>query len=446
MKGKTGIMSGWRGRLACMTLALLAGVATCIPAAAQYAADSRITLVPPGGSARFGREYFGMHVHYGEREQNWPRIAFGSWRMWDANIGWAKLEPSQGIWNFDKLDLYVARAASASVSVLLPLGVTPTWASARPTEMGAYNPGSAAEPANLELWRNYVRRVATRYAGRVAAYQVLNEANFPSFWTGGIPKLVELTAIAREEIRRADPAAVLVMPSGVGLDQRISWVRDFLDAGGAKVVDVASYHLYHYYVQPEVIVPRMLEMRRQLAASGHQNMPLWNTETGYYFANIGGPPLNWTDDEAKRQIDRDVAARYLLRATLLARALGFERFYWYAWDNDKMGFMEPRDRSMRPHAKALEQFINLMLRAELRRCERASSGLWSCDLVLAGNRNARAVWVDDLGRPQKQALMVPAGAIVQGFDGGPAQRMEAGGQIEVDGAMRLVIVPTVSGG
>ncbi|CAN0471445.1 unnamed protein product, partial [Phaeothamnion confervicola] len=49
-----------------------------------FPANTQYSLVAPGGAARFTRDFFGMHMHRSEQAGNWPDLAFGSWRLWDA--------------------------------------------------------------------------------------------------------------------------------------------------------------------------------------------------------------------------------------------------------------------------------------------------------------------------------------------------------------------------
>ena len=112
------------------------------------------------------RVSFGMHMHRVDAGTPWPNIPFGTWRLLDAYVNWLNLQPARDRWDFAKLDRYVSLAENARVEILLPLAYAPAWAPARPTEPGPYGPGTAAEPANLEDWRNYVRTVASRYRGR----------------------------------------------------------------------------------------------------------------------------------------------------------------------------------------------------------------------------------------------------------------------------------------
>ena len=426
-------------RLFCAGSALLAAAPALPQAFELFPANTQYSLVPPGGSARFTRDFFGMHMHRSEQSGNWPDLAFGSWRLWDAYAQWFWLEPSPGAWQFAKLDSYIARASAAGISILLPLGVTPRWASARPDEPGIYAPGSSAEPANMEHWRNYVRTVAARYAGRIAAYEIGNEANTTPFWTVGIPKLVEMTRIAREEIKRADPNALLVAPSGTGLDKRVVWVRDFLAAGGAQYIDVASYHLYHSPMPPEAMVPRVLEMQDHMAKAGYKDVPLWNTEAGYFIdVRPETPQPKWLPGERPYVTTAETAGLYAVRSMLLARVLGFQRFYWYSWDNEKMGFIEPGSKRRRLNAQALDRAITVLLRSEIKRCDRSALGLWTCQMVMANGKAARAVWTDAGAIPKVQTVAMAGLATVYMFDGEPAQA-QVQGSIQADASVRLIV-------
>ncbi len=62
---------------------------------------------------------------------SWPNGAVPSWRLWDAHVTWPNLEPSKRQWQFDTLDKYVTMEQH-NTEILLPLAVTPQWASARP--------------------------------------------------------------------------------------------------------------------------------------------------------------------------------------------------------------------------------------------------------------------------------------------------------------------------
>src|SRR5438552_10424176 len=139
--------------------------------------------------------FFGLHIHRGGAIP-WPLAPFGTWRLWDANVVWPWLELKKGEWHFQSLDALVDLADQHSIEILLPLGRSPTWASARPADPPAWVPGYAAEPRDIEDWRNYVRTVVARYKGRVHYYEIWNEPNVRAFYTGTVQTMVDLVGVA----------------------------------------------------------------------------------------------------------------------------------------------------------------------------------------------------------------------------------------------------------
>src|SRR5207253_9299963 len=107
-------------------------------------------------------------------------------------------------------------------------------------------------------WGRYVQAVATRYRGRIGAYELWNLANQPKYYSGDIPTLVEMTRRAVRILRRVDPAATAVCPSMGELWDQGS--RDFLTrfaaAGGYGYCSVASVKLHQrdFGDKPETIL------------------------------------------------------------------------------------------------------------------------------------------------------------------------------------------------
>ena len=391
-----------RHRMNAMLRWLAAGLLAGLCLVTVRAADAvSLVLEPPGGAAPIPRAFFGIHVHNNDHQRNWPDIPVGSPRLWDAHVTWSALEPVKGQWHFDRLDETLAWAEGRGIEVLMTLGLTPRWASARPNEFSPYGPGMAAEPADMADWRNYVRRVAEHGKGRIAAYQVWNEANLPEFYSGSPAKLLELAAVARQEIKRADPKARLVMPSGAGLDHRVGWMPQMLAAGLRDTADVAAVHLYHGKEPPESVIEPVRRLLALKAAAGAASMPVWNTETGY---TVATPQVAWRSEELRELLTPERVAEFLPRDMLLARALGFERYFWYDWDGSRMGMLDPQTGRHRPAADVYAQLIEALTGAVLHRCERASGGLWHCSLTAAGGGELHAYWTDGAASVQSPSL------------------------------------------
>ena len=229
---------------------------------------------------------------------------------------WPDLEPGKGQWHFENLDRSLALAEAHHAGVLLTLGLTPRWASARPQEPSGYAPGFAAEPKDIEDWRVFVRTVATRYKGRIHAYEIWNEPNVKKFWTGNIDQLAALTREASIIIHGIDPQAIVVSPPATGFPG-IKWLPEFLGKAG-QYVDVIGYHFYLTPRPPEATLQLVDAIKKVMTENGAQDKPLWDTEAGWL------PPA---------QIDPDWGRLPARDRTSFFGADGVQRFYWYAWDS-----------------------------------------------------------------------------------------------------------------
>ncbi len=137
-------------------------------------------------------------------------------RIWDSGMKWANIETAPGIFDWSKMDLTVNTLATnshCSMSVIYTLGNTPIWASAcagqpdpgpclpGPTSSGFGGgvqcaPGdgsldfSCTPPSDLASdgtgtnlqFQTFVAALTARYAGKIAYYEVWNEADSPNFW------------------------------------------------------------------------------------------------------------------------------------------------------------------------------------------------------------------------------------------------------------------------
>ena len=335
-------------------------------------------------------QYFGLHIHRAAAP-TWPPVPFGSWRLWDAAVSWVNLEPKRGVWDFTKLDRLVDLGEKNRVALLLTLGLTPPWAAARPGDYSAYGPGYSSEPKDLEDWRTYVRTVATRYKGRIRAYEIWNEPNLKAFFSGTPEKMVDLAREAYGVLKEVDPKIVVVSPSSGGGGPKgngVSWLEMYLKAGGARYADVIGYHFYTPSDPPEQMLPLIAAVRKTLEAYGVGDKPLWNTEAGWSIANQQKAP---DGSGPAGGLDEDLAAGYVVRAYLLNRAAGVERFYWYAWDNYLMGLVEPDGKTLKAPARAYGETYRWMTGASLQGCSAEASGNWVCRLTRPEGE-ARVVW------------------------------------------------------
>ena len=353
---------------------LLSVLLVCLGCGLIMAARTDTGLTP--GPQIIPENYFGMHMHFAHSKTPWPSVTFGSWRLWDAAVNWTKLEPNKGDWQWEILDRDVELARQHNVDLLLTLGRTPRWASARPNEAQESrngNLGERAEPKDLQDWRNYVRTVATRYKGRIHEYEIWNEPNSNGFYTGTPQAMVDLAREAYVILKQVDPSNIVLSPSPTG-STGPSWLAEYLRAGGGAYADIFGYHFYVRAAPPEEMANRISTVKAILVENGLGEKPLWDTEAGRI------PPLRG-----------DEAAAFIARAYILNWASGVRRFYWYAWDNDGMGVRLTEDGSPTQAARAYAETEKWLVGARMESCAN-NSGTWVCKLAREPGYTGWIVW------------------------------------------------------
>ncbi|MHB1214954.1 MAG: beta-galactosidase [Thiobacillus sp.] len=397
---------------------LLACLAFCAPA--QASAET------------LGTDLFGLHVHGLARGGDWPGIDFGYIRLWDAGVLWRDLEPSKGEWKFGLLDHYVDDAQKRGVKVLLTLGQTPKWAASRPDADSPYGAGASSDPRSMDDWRNYVETLATRYKGRIQAWEIWNEANVKHFYSGDYARLAEMERIAAEVLKSVDPANIVLTPSVQGGAFR--QLDDYFKAGGGQYADAISYHFYALTEAPEILPERIRKVREVMVRHGLGNKPLWNTEIGWLIPNSdGGFGGNFKPAwHSWRKTETLEAAGFVVRSYLLCLNGGIRHVFWYSWDSSAMGLAESKGRIPKPAARGFARAREWLVGASFSGCSTSggfwSGDIWSCELERDGKKQW-VVWSDaerKFSIPPEwkvvtmQGLFDPApGAIVGGPSIGP---------------------------
>ena len=338
-------------------------------------AESNLVL----NSTPVSDRYFGMHVGFVDPGTPWPAVPFGTWRLWDANVTWKDLEPRKGVWDFSRLDALVALGQKNKVDMILPLALTPQWASQRPNEPSAYTPGAAAPPVNINDWIDYVQAVATRYKGRIAYYEMWNEMNTTATWTGTTTEIVSLQTAAYTAIKSVDPDAKFIS-ANLTTSNGIQLLKQLLKLGYANSADIIGYHFYVTPNQPEDIAALFSEVSSELRAYGVEK-PIWNTETGWL------PPSKFTSE--------DQAAAMAVRSLLVGHSSGVERFLWYEWDNQCCVTLFMTEADNATPTRAALAFANLqkwLVGNLLDPCGPDRSGTWSCSLQFSDGRHGLILW------------------------------------------------------
>lgn len=286
-----------------------------------------ITTAFPGRVA--GLDY-GMNVWLPTADQDrtldlLTGAGFGWARQW---ISWESVEPTQGSYSWDTLDKVVDTAQRKNVKLTIILLRSPAWAGA-----------NGGIPQDKQLFATFVTAVASRYQGKIAAYEVWNEENLAGE-TGGtvnVAAYAELLKVAFPAIKAADPNALVISggltPTGennpnLAIDDTIYLKQLYAYNNGEvkKYFDILGIHATGTLNPPETLFPekpgpgpgffdnrsfyfrRAEDIRKVMEEAGDGQKQAWITEFGWSTKNAA------KGYEYGEYVSEEQQAQYLVRA------------------------------------------------------------------------------------------------------------------------------------
>lgn len=218
-----------------------------------------------------------------------------------------------GYRDWNKVDFIVNQAVSRNMAVLGVLNATPSWGGQNGT--GCWGcPGVAPDPTKFAA---FAAEAATRYAGKISAYEVWNEPNYFASWLPA-PDPVAYTNVLRAVYTAikgdpnnpndgADPNALVVggvlgsvASFGNVTYDTVDFVRQMYANGAKGYFDALSYHPYNYTTKfsdgtyDPFWAPwnkwsplnQLLEIRQLMIDNQDQALRIWASEFGL---PTGGP-------------------------------------------------------------------------------------------------------------------------------------------------------------
>jgi len=117
---------------------------------------------------------------------NWPAAgSISNVRIWDIGATWRDIHVGVDVYNWDTLDAVVAQIEAVGASPTYVIGSCPQWLAKYPDSTDAapwLGPGSNSMPTDIEEFNKFVWNLASRYAGRIHAYEVWNEPHLKTFF------------------------------------------------------------------------------------------------------------------------------------------------------------------------------------------------------------------------------------------------------------------------
>ncbi len=260
-------------------------------------------------------------------------------------FAWKDIEPSRGDFHFDRADELLTELESKGLKVVARLGDSPDWAITHVTGKKGVD-FLDAPPEDLNDWATFCGALASRYKGRIAAYQVWNEPNLDREWGKQPPNAagyVGLLKVCSEAVHAADPQAIVI---SAGLSPTGTWTasvtpddiffQQMYDAGFQQYADVAGVNAPGYNFPPETS-PDEAE-----AAGGHrfgtfrrvEDMRKIMVKNGDAARQMSILEMGWTQDP----IHKDYAWFAVTeeqQADYFVRAYQYAADHWRPW----MGLM-----------------------------------------------------------------------------------------------------------
>ena len=214
--------------------------------------------VAPGPVARMDTPEYGVHTFLwwsGEYRARDAQLVKDAGLTWVKELfPWRSIEGAgKGIFDWSVADQVVQVLNDRGLKIIARVDFQPAWARAD----GANN----VPPDNYRDYGDFVYAMASRYKGRIQAYEIWNEPNLAREWGDRPPNAAEYVALLRVAYRRikeADPNATVITaglaPTGTGLPHAIpdaQYLREMYQAGVKNYFDVLGVHAPGYKAAPE---------------------------------------------------------------------------------------------------------------------------------------------------------------------------------------------------
>lgn len=300
-------------------------------------------------------KFFCAHIKYRANDSQ-TECSIGAVRSHDMDGGkarWQYIQPTSSTWDWVDLDSWVNTHYAAGRDILFTLFGTPAWASARPTEEGAYGPyslGIQAEPSDMTKWDAYCTAVAARYLGKIKYYEVWNEPNYNNdgtgvtteglsskvfYFSGTFAKLAEMTRRANQAIKVVDPTAKIVSSPLTAWSSTAGGTAETYFTGMLAASDGATGTMkdwidivgVHLYIAGNDItkLPGMIDrVKAGMTTAGISGKEIWDTESAPVAPDVSGMPV-------------EAAKLFIVRSMIIQASKGIARTFYYQYDDPTMG-------------------------------------------------------------------------------------------------------------
>lgn len=281
-------------------------------------------------------------------------------------------------WDVDawaNYDNVVELTREHGIDLIARVDTSPAWA----------RPGAEARdwhqapPERFEDYGDFMYTLASRYRGRIRAYQIWNEPNLAIEWGQEAPDpagYARLLGIAYRRIKEADPDAIVLSaamaPTIEESDRALNellFLERMYEAGARGSFDVLAVQAYGLRSGPDdrrlasgdVNFSRTTVVRELMVRNGDAARPIWATEMGW-----NTQPADFPAPAPYGSVSEALQAKYTVRAFERARTdwpwMGVMAVWFFKlpepWDAQPWHFfrMVDPDFAPRPLYTALREY------------------------------------------------------------------------------------------
>lgn len=259
-------------------------------------------------------------------------------------FAWRDIEPTgKGEFDWFRPDFIVNAAEQRGLKLIVRLDRQPLWSvrSLPDSDIKDNQP-----PVNLADFGDFCGTLASRYKGRIAAYQVWNEPNLSREWGEKPPNPADYVALLKvcyTAIKAADPQAIVISaglaPTGTHSPQAMPdelFLRGMYAAGGADYFDMLGLNAPGYKAPPEASPEEGETIEgygggRWFVFRHVEDMRRIMVEMGDGHKQVAILEMGWTTDPRPGTVYEWHAVSEQEQADYLVRAYQYAQTHWQPW-------------------------------------------------------------------------------------------------------------------
>jgi hypothetical protein len=205
-------------------------------------------------------------------------------------VGWNAIEPQQGVYNVAEIANYVRFFTALPSATKLDVDVvgTPAWAAT------GGSTSVSTPPADDADYAGFLRHLVSAFGHRVTAWEIWNEEDSTSWWSGTPAQYVGLLHAAYAAVKSIDPSATVILGGLTGNDSPYLAALYAAGAGGSfdavgvhtdTACNIASPYDYEYNRGTKTINQYFFlgftSVHATMVANGDGAKPIYMTELGW---------------------------------------------------------------------------------------------------------------------------------------------------------------------